>query len=53
MWTALTPNSTRDNIRPAVPLWKDRRVALLWLRGKMTTYTNYDFEVVGTIEPRR
>jgi hypothetical protein len=53
MWTALTPNSTRDNIRPAVPLWKDRRVALLWLRGKMTTYTNYDFEVVGTIEPRK
>ncbi|MBL8227147.1 MAG: BNR-4 repeat-containing protein [Bryobacterales bacterium] len=51
-WTAVTSNSTKDNIRPIVPVWKDRRVALLWLRGKMTTYTDYDFEVVGAIQKR-
>lgn len=52
-WTALTPNATKDHIRPIVPIWKDRRVAVMWLRGRMTTYTNFDFEIVGTIEPRK
>lgn len=51
-WTAVTSNSTKDNIRPIVPVWKDRRVAVLWLRGKMTTYTDYDFEVAGIIQKR-
>jgi hypothetical protein len=52
-WTPVTQNSDKDNIRPIVPIWKDKRVAALWLRGKMRTYTDYDFEVVLLVEPRR
>jgi putative BNR repeat neuraminidase len=32
-WTAITANSTVDNLRPLVPAWKDRRTALIWMRG--------------------
>jgi hypothetical protein len=32
-WTPLTTNSTMDNLRPLVPKWKDRRTALIWMRG--------------------
>jgi hypothetical protein len=52
-WTAVTKNSTVDNIRPVVPSWEGRRRAVLWLRGKMTSYTNYRFEIVGLIESRQ
>lgn len=36
-WEALTANSTADNLRPLVPKWRDRRTALVWMRG---TYSN-------------
>ncbi|MFB3829822.1 MAG: BNR-4 repeat-containing protein [Bryobacteraceae bacterium] len=49
-WKPVTANSQADNIRPIVPISKDKRRVLLWLRGKMRTYTNYDFAVVGLIE---
>lgn len=45
-WTALTRNSTADNLRPIVPIAPGRSI-VLWLRGKMTTYTNFRYEVVG------
>jgi len=45
-WTAVTTNSTTDNLRPIVPLWTRGKTALLWLRGRYTTYTNYDQAVV-------
>jgi hypothetical protein len=32
-WTAITRNSTYDNLRPLVPAWDDRRTALVWMRG--------------------
>jgi hypothetical protein len=46
-WTfeALTADSTADNLRPVVPRGRPR--VLLWLRGRMTTYTDYALEVVG------
>ncbi len=32
-WLAITANSSQDNLRPLVPLWKDSRTALVWMRG--------------------
>jgi hypothetical protein len=32
-WTAITSNSSTDNLRPLVPAWNDRRTALVWMRG--------------------
>jgi len=47
-WTAITANSTVDNIRPSVPDWKDG-TALLWLRGTFRTFRDYDTKLVGLI----
>ncbi len=51
-WTAVTKDSTADNLRPVVPVWKNKRYALLWLRGTLRTYTDYDLAVVGFITKR-
>jgi hypothetical protein len=51
-WTAITRDSTEDNLRPLVPIWPGSRYALLWLRGTMRSYTDYRFEVVGMIAKR-
>lgn len=32
-WTAMTADSDKDNLRPLVPIWKDPRTALVWMRG--------------------
>jgi hypothetical protein len=37
-WQPITANSTVDNLRPLVPKWKDKRTALVWMRGP--SYTN-------------
>jgi hypothetical protein len=52
-WTPLTHDSKADNIRPIVPIWPGNQIALLWLRGKMRSYTDFTFEVVGALEKRR
>jgi hypothetical protein len=51
-WTAITSDSTADNVRPIVPIWPGGKMALLWLRGKMRAYTDYNFAVVGMIRDR-
>jgi hypothetical protein len=49
-WTPITQNSTMDNLRPLVPIWKDQRTALVWMRG---TYRNnrgeWTTKVVATV----
>lgn len=49
-WTALTRDSATDNIRPIIPIRNGGPRIILWLRGIMRTYTNYDFEVVSLQE---
>jgi len=44
--TPVTQNSEKDNIRPHVPMGGPPGSALIWLRGKMKTYTNYELEMV-------
>jgi hypothetical protein len=50
-WSAITENSTMDNVRPVVPEWDDENTALLWMRGEYNSYTNFDTDIVGIIIP--
>ncbi len=51
-WTAITQNSTMDNIRPIIPTWEGGKRIVLWLRGSYTTYEDFDTQVVGIIQSR-
>jgi hypothetical protein len=48
-WTALTADSTVDNIRPIIPPGDADHAALLWLRGTYSSYKVYDLDVVGLL----
>ena len=50
-WEALTQDSMQDNIRPIMPKGDGKHKVLLWLRGSMKSYSDYDFDVVGLISP--
>ena len=50
-WEALTGNSVRDNVRPIMPRGDQPYKVLLWLRGSIKSYKDYDFDVVGLINP--
>jgi hypothetical protein len=50
-WSAVTENSQADNLRPIVPSGDFNGEAVLWLRGKYRSYTDYDLEVVGLVAP--
>ena len=51
-WTAVTRNSTQDNLRPMVAA-DDGVWALVWLRGEYRSYTDYDQAAVGIIRRGR
>ena len=46
--TPITKNSPTDNLRPVCVAGEGWNV-LLWLRGRYTTFTNYEQDVVGII----
>ncbi|MAT72547.1 MAG: hypothetical protein CMJ58_23860 [Planctomycetaceae bacterium] len=50
-WTAITSDSPVDNLRPIVPAWSGDETALLWLRGRYRSYTDWDTQVVGLLNP--
>jgi len=52
-WQPITANSTVDNLRPLVPKWKDKRTALVWMRGPSYTHNhgNWTTAVVAVILP--
>lgn len=50
-WTPITFNSTQHNVRPVVPKWNADNTAVLWLRGDYSSYTSYNMDVVGLINP--
>ncbi|MDZ7725416.1 MAG: T9SS type A sorting domain-containing protein [candidate division KSB1 bacterium] len=49
-WSAVTQNSTCDNLRPIVPAWNQHNTALLWWRGAYNAAQSFDAAVVGIIE---
>ncbi|MBC8105577.1 MAG: BNR-4 repeat-containing protein [Anaerolineae bacterium] len=48
-WTAITIDSTSDNIRPIVAPGNIDRAPLIWLRGTYRTYCDYDLAVAGLL----
>ncbi|WP_146590455.1 sialidase family protein [Posidoniimonas polymericola] len=48
-WSAVTENSSVDNLRPIIPQWDEENTALLWWRGSMSSSQNYDAAVVGLL----
>lgn len=51
IWKPLTENSMQDNVRPIMPKGNRKYKALLWLRGSIKSYQDYNFDVVGLINP--
>lgn len=51
-WTAVTANSTDDQLRPIIPDWPGPRRAVLWMKGDYRSYTTYDTDIVGIVEER-
>lgn len=49
-WTPVTANSSIDNLRPIVPQWNEDSTVVLWLRGTMRTFTDYDLSPVALME---
>ncbi len=50
-WKPLTQNSIQDNVRPIMPKGNGRYKVVLWLRGSIKSYKDYNFDVVGIINP--
>ncbi|QDU56480.1 autotransporter-associated beta strand repeat-containing protein [Aeoliella mucimassa] len=46
-WSAITENSTIDNVRPVVADWNGNETAVTWMRGTYTTYADWNTEIVG------
>ena len=52
-WSAITSNSSVENLRPLVPNWEGSRVALVWMRGEYERNRGeWTTKVVVTILPR-
>lgn len=51
-WRRLTQDSAADNLRPIVPAGHPGKTFVLWFRGRYTTYTNYQTEVVALTDAR-
>jgi len=46
-WTAVTQDSTQDNLRPYVPRRYGGEESVIWFQGTYSTYTSYACSVVG------
>lgn len=51
-WTPITQNSSRDNVRPIIPIWDKDNMALIWCRGTYITAQSFDAAIVGIIESK-
>ncbi len=49
-WTPITFNSSTDNLRPVIPVWKDHTL-LIWLRGTYRSMGRFRQDVVGLLDP--
>lgn len=47
-WKAITKKSDLDNIRPIVLDYQGKEV-VIWLKGRYTTYRDYDLKVMGLV----
>ncbi|MEO7100817.1 MAG: glycoside hydrolase family 88 protein [Luteolibacter sp.] len=51
-WTAITHDSTADNLRPIIPSNPGGPRITLWTRGRLKTYTDFHLDVFALTEPR-
>ena len=51
-WTAVTRDSTVDNLRPVIPSSEGGPRVVLWMRGAFRTYVDYDTDIVGIVADR-
>ncbi len=51
-WTAITSNSSVDNLRPIIPSNPQGKRIILWARGDLKSYTNYRLNICGLTEDR-
>jgi hypothetical protein len=49
-WQPVTRESAEDNIRPAVPAGHGGVPGLLWVRGRYTTYTDYQTRIIALLQ---
>jgi hypothetical protein len=49
-WRALTPDASRDNLRPIVPVWPGDRTALVWMRGRYAEWTEWETRAVARLD---
>jgi hypothetical protein len=49
-WTPITKNSSKDNIRPIVPAWDSRHLAVLWCRGTYSAAQQFNTAIVGILD---
>ncbi|WP_442505620.1 BNR-4 repeat-containing protein [Novipirellula sp. SH528] len=49
LWTAITENSTSDQLRPVVPANPNGPRIMLWTRGKFNSYTDFHLDVVAIV----
>lgn len=52
-WTALTSDSSEDQLRPVIPDWPDGPRVILWERGKLTSFKEYHLDIVALVEQRK
>ena len=51
-WTAITSDSTADNLRPNIPSNPGGKRIILWAQGELRTYTDFHLDIHGLTEPR-
>lgn len=51
-WTAITRDSTADNLRPVIPPNPGGKRFVLWCRGSLKSYTDYRLDICGLAEER-
>src|SRR5262245_22637630 len=48
-WSAVTSNSSFDNLRPQLAVVDATHVAMIWMRGTYSSYTSFNTSVAGLI----
>jgi len=52
-WQPLTQNSTEDHLRPLIPIWRDKKLALVWMCGRYSANRGeWTTRVVATLLDR-
>ena len=51
-WTAVTKDSTQDQLRPVIANGAPKTRVILWTRGTLKSYTDYHLDIIALSSPR-